>query len=42
VAIPSQVFYDHREQGAPYVRFAFCKKPEVLTEAAARLKALAD
>jgi N-succinyldiaminopimelate aminotransferase len=40
VAIPSQVFYDHREQGAPYVRFAFCKRPEVLTEAAARLKAL--
>jgi N-succinyldiaminopimelate aminotransferase len=42
VAIPSQVFYDHREQGAPYVRFAFCKRPEVLTEAAARLKALAS
>ena len=41
VAIPSQVFYDHREQGAPYVRFAFCKRPEVLTEAATRLKALA-
>jgi N-succinyldiaminopimelate aminotransferase len=41
VAIPSQVFYDHREQGAPYVRFAFCKRPGVLTEAAARLKALA-
>jgi N-succinyldiaminopimelate aminotransferase len=41
VAIPSQVFYDHREQGAPYVRFAFCKRPEVLTEAAARLKSLA-
>ena len=41
VAIPSQVFYDHREQGAPYVRFAFCKRPEVLTDAAARLKALA-
>ena len=41
VAIPSQVFYDHREQGAPYVRFAFCKRPEVLTEAASRLKTLA-
>ena len=40
VAIPSQVFYDHREQGAPYVRFAFCKRPEVLAEAAARLKSL--
>ena len=41
VAIPSQVFYDHRELGAPYVRFAFCKRPEVLAEAAARLKTLA-
>jgi N-succinyldiaminopimelate aminotransferase len=41
VAIPSQVFYDHRAQGAPYVRFAFCKRPEVLAEAAARLKTLA-
>jgi N-succinyldiaminopimelate aminotransferase len=41
VAIPSQVFYDHREQGAPYVRFAFCKRPEVLAEAASRLKTLA-
>ena len=40
VAIPSQVFYDHREQGAPYVRFAFCKRPEVIAEAAARLAAL--
>ena len=40
VAIPSQVFYDHRKQGAPYVRFAFCKRPEVLAEAAQRLKAL--
>jgi N-succinyldiaminopimelate aminotransferase len=41
VAIPSQVFYDHRDAGAPYVRFAFCKRPEVLAEAASRLKALA-
>ena len=41
VAIPSQVFYDHRAAGAPYVRFAFCKRPEVLAEAAARLKTLA-
>lgn len=41
VAIPSQVFYDHRAAGAPYVRFAFCKRPEVLAEAANRLKALA-
>ncbi|MFH9005348.1 pyridoxal phosphate-dependent aminotransferase [Streptomyces afghaniensis] len=38
VAIPNAVFYDHREQGAPFVRFAFCKRTEVLEEAAARLK----
>ncbi|MGC0330584.1 N-succinyldiaminopimelate aminotransferase [Streptomyces sp. SAI-170] len=42
VAIPNAVFYDHREAGAPFVRFAFCKQRPVLEEAAARLKALAD
>ncbi|MFE1044658.1 pyridoxal phosphate-dependent aminotransferase [Streptomyces olivaceus] len=41
VAIPNAVFYDHREQGAPFVRFAFCKRTEVLEEAAGRLKTLA-
>ncbi|NKQ27497.1 pyridoxal phosphate-dependent aminotransferase [Streptomyces galbus] len=41
VAIPNAVFYDHREEGAPFVRFAFCKRTEVLQEAVARLKALA-
>ncbi|MFD7135285.1 pyridoxal phosphate-dependent aminotransferase [Streptomyces sp. NPDC059894] len=41
VAVPNAVFYDHREAGAPFVRFAFCKKPEVLEEAVRRLKALA-
>ncbi|MGW4088147.1 pyridoxal phosphate-dependent aminotransferase [Streptomyces sp. NPDC004822] len=40
VAIPTAVFYDHREEGAPYVRFAFCKQAAVLAEAAARLKTL--
>lgn len=40
VAIPNAVFYDHKAAGAPYVRFAFCKKEEVLTEAVARLKGL--
>lgn len=40
VAIPNAVFYDHREQGAPFVRFAFCKRVEVLTDAVGRLKAL--
>lgn len=41
VAIPNAVFYDHREHGAPIVRFAFCKRTGVLEEAASRLKTLA-
>lgn len=41
VAIPNAVFYDHRQQGAPFVRFAFCKRTSVLEEAASRLKSLA-
>jgi N-succinyldiaminopimelate aminotransferase len=41
VAIPNAVFYDHREEGAPFVRFAFCKRTEVLQEAVGRLKRLA-
>ncbi|MET8718121.1 pyridoxal phosphate-dependent aminotransferase [Streptomyces sp. NPDC004735] len=40
VAVPNAVFYDHREQGAPFVRFAFCKRTDVLTEAVCRLKGL--
>ncbi|ARX85168.1 aminotransferase [Streptomyces alboflavus] len=40
VAIPNAVFYDHREAGAPFVRFAFCKRTEVLANAVERLKAL--
>ncbi|MFD8646237.1 pyridoxal phosphate-dependent aminotransferase [Streptomyces zaomyceticus] len=40
VAIPNAVFYDDREAGAPFVRFAFCKKTEVLEEAVSRLKRL--
>ncbi len=40
VAIPNAVFYDHREAGAPFVRFAFCKRTEVLEEAVQRLKSL--
>jgi N-succinyldiaminopimelate aminotransferase len=36
VAIPSSVFYDSRA-GDHYVRFAFCKRPEVLLEALERL-----
>ncbi|MBT2492745.1 aminotransferase class I/II-fold pyridoxal phosphate-dependent enzyme, partial [Streptomyces sp. ISL-96] len=41
VAIPNAVFYDHREEGAPFVRFAFCKRTDVLQDAVARLKGLA-
>jgi N-succinyldiaminopimelate aminotransferase len=37
VAIPSQVFYDDKPAGASLVRWAFCKRPEVLDEALARL-----
>ncbi|MEN8649550.1 pyridoxal phosphate-dependent aminotransferase [Streptomyces sp. 21So2-11] len=40
VAIPNAVFYDHRDQGAPFVRFAFCKRVDVLQDAVARLKTL--
>lgn len=42
VAIPNAVFYDHQEQGAPFVRFAFCKRTEILHEAVDRLKRLAS
>ncbi|GHA30997.1 aminotransferase [Streptomyces tauricus] len=41
VAIPNAVFYDHRDAGAPFVRFAFCKRTSVLEEAVSRLKTLA-
>ncbi|MEU6354430.1 pyridoxal phosphate-dependent aminotransferase [Streptomyces sp. NPDC047072] len=41
VAIPNAVFYDHRDAGAPFVRFAFCKQTSVLEEAVKRLKSLA-
>jgi N-succinyldiaminopimelate aminotransferase len=40
VAIPHQVFYDDVEAGRPLVRFAFCKRDEVLDEALNRLKTL--
>ncbi|CAL9471079.1 putative N-succinyldiaminopimelate aminotransferase DapC [Streptomyces sp. enrichment culture] len=39
VAVPNAVFYDHREEGAPFVRFAFCKRTGVLEEAVRRLRA---
>ncbi len=40
VAIPSAVFYDEKEAARGHVRFAFCKRPEVLTEALHRLSRL--
>ncbi|MEV5328655.1 pyridoxal phosphate-dependent aminotransferase [Nonomuraea fastidiosa] len=40
VAIPTQVFYDRPERGRHFVRFAFCKKEEVIDEAVSRLKRL--
>ncbi len=39
-AIPPSSFYEHRELGAPLVRFAFCKREETLTEALSRLERL--
>ncbi|MFI9030296.1 pyridoxal phosphate-dependent aminotransferase [Streptomyces sp. NPDC053560] len=40
VAVPNAVFYDDKAAGRSLVRFAFCKKDEVLREAATRLKQL--
>jgi N-succinyldiaminopimelate aminotransferase len=40
VAIPNVVFYDDKTAGAPFVRFTFCKKTEVLREALDRLSGL--
>ncbi|GII78748.1 aminotransferase [Sphaerisporangium rufum] len=40
VAVPTQVFYDHPEAGRSFVRFAFCKRDEVIDEAVGRLAGL--
>ena len=40
VAIPTAVFYDDKEPGRTQVRFAFCKRPEILEEALSRLAVL--
>ncbi|MFZ0217190.1 MAG: pyridoxal phosphate-dependent aminotransferase [Candidatus Dormiibacterota bacterium] len=42
VAIPSQVFYDDREAGRRYLRFAFCKREAVIADVVTRLRAFAD
>lgn len=38
VAVPNSVFYDDPDAGRTQVRFAFCKRTDVLKEAAARLR----
>ncbi|MEU7603670.1 aminotransferase, partial [Streptomyces sp. NPDC041003] len=40
VAIPNQVFYDDKSAGATQVRWAFCKREDVLREAVSRLRRL--
>jgi N-succinyldiaminopimelate aminotransferase len=37
VAVPTAVFYDDPDAGRNHVRFAFCKREDVLREAASRL-----
>ena len=40
VAVPNVVFYDNPQAGRTQVRFAFCKRDEVLADAAGRLRGL--
>jgi N-succinyldiaminopimelate aminotransferase len=40
VAVPNVVFYDDQAAGRSLVRFAFCKRDEVLADAATRLQRL--
>jgi N-succinyldiaminopimelate aminotransferase len=40
VAVPNVVFYDDKEAGRPLIRFAFCKRDDVIDEAATRLAQL--
>jgi len=40
VAVPNVVFYDDRAAGLPFVRFACCKRPEVIDDAVERLLGL--
>lgn len=41
VAVPTQVFYDDEEAGRPFVRFAFCKRDDVIDDAVERLAKVA-
>ena len=40
VAIPAEVLYMNKHEGRHIVRFAFCKRLEILDEAVARLARL--
>ena len=40
MAVPTQVFYDDVAAGRHLIRFAFCKREEVIDEAATRLRKL--
>jgi N-succinyldiaminopimelate aminotransferase len=40
VAIPTSVFYDDKQAASTLVRFAFCKRKEVIAQAAERLASL--
>jgi N-succinyldiaminopimelate aminotransferase len=42
VAIPASVLYHDQGAGRSFVRFAFCKRPEVIDEAVGRLRRLVD
>ena len=41
VAIPDEVFHDDPADGRPFVRFAFCKRDDVIDEAVRRLAGMA-
>ena len=41
-AVPNEVFYDNKTIGKPLVRFAYCKRPEVLDHAVEKLLSLKD
>jgi N-succinyldiaminopimelate aminotransferase len=38
--VPTVVFYDDKDVGRSLVRFAFCKRDDVIDEAAARMARL--
>ena len=40
VAVPNVVFYDNKDLGSTLIRFAFCKRLDVLEEAVERLRTL--